>query len=233
MKRIAVLLPTRNKPEELSRIIKEIGATSTLADLYFYVADDDPKLAEYEHVPLPDHVFGIIGGPQLGFSRAINHLANAALTTMPYDVIMRCEDDFYFERPGWDEAYLAAMPTDLVALVWCNYVLKGPLAEPHTGAIGRRWYETLGYFSLPTLRHYFCDNVLLDLGRAIGRAIYLETPFINHKHNGQDQRKFDEKRDLAPSGIWHTDAPPYKEWREGAAFSSDVHKLQNAIQSYA
>ena len=191
---IAVLMPTRNKPEEVLRIAKELEPDSHQVHLYIYFAFNDPKYKEYvelmESGALPDYVKPF-RGHELGFSRGVNHLADKALAVEgnQYKLLLRCEDDFYFTTPGWSDKYLEKLPNDGIAMIWCNYVLKGPDAEPHTAAISVNWYKTLGWFSLPTVKHYYCDNVLKDLAEFIHRSYYIPEPLIEHRHVASDPRK--------------------------------------------
>lgn len=230
---IGLLLPTRNKPEELERIIREVDQTSNgNVKLHAYVATDDPKLEEYKMVATrsaernlyPDAHVTVTFGEPLGFSRAINFLAQQALQNPKVSLIMRCEDDFYFIENDWDLAYLYEVPDDGIAMIWCNYVLKGKDAEPHTAAVTRKWFNTVGYFSLPSLRHYFCDNVLIDLAKEIGRAIYIEKPYIDHRYNPHDERKkanFTEPQ-------YDKDSTAYREWKN-KDFKGDASRLKQQI----
>ena len=140
---IHILMPTRNKPEEIIRVCRELSDAE--CRLWIYVADDDPKLTEYQALILPTGATAVYGIP-LGFSRGVNHLASLASQQPGATMLMRAEDDFYF-KSGWDAKYRAAMWPDGLGMVWCNYVLKGPEAEPHTAAIGIAWYKALGWFS--------------------------------------------------------------------------------------
>lgn len=222
---IALLLPTRNKPEELIRIIREVDETTNgNVHVYAYVAMDDPQLARYQSIMNTD-LDKITFGEPLGFSWAINKLSEIALSNPKTTMLMRCEDDFYFVKKDWDLAYMSAVPHDDVAMVWCNYVLKDKNAEPHTAAITRLWFNTLGYFSLPTLRHYFCDNVLKDLAEEIGRAIYIPEPFIDHRYNPHDPRKkfnFEKPQ-------YSEDSVEYSKWKT-TRFKSDAEKLKMLIK---
>lgn len=160
-----------------------------------------------------NHDYGYCG-QQLGFSGAINFLASRAMERYPYELLMRCEDDFYFQHPEWDKAYLAAIPDDKIAMIWCNYVLKGKGAEPHTAAITGKWFKTLGWMSLPGVLHYFCDNALQDLANEIGRAYYIEKPYIDHRHNRNDPRKSDDRSVTITNNIWEHDSPIYRGWKQ-------------------
>lgn len=229
---IGLLLPTRNKPEELERIIKEFEATSGNAILYFYVASDDPKENEYvsliNRLIVEQHprVVAVQGIP-LGFSRAINKLAELAFMNPEIQMVMRCEDDFYFVKPGWDEAYLSNIPSDGVGMIWCNYTLKDETAEPHTGAITRNWYRALGYFSLPPMRHYFCDNVLLELAKEIGRAIYIPDAYVDHRYVPSDPRKKDNFKE---TDVYGHDAENFRVWKDQGGLQADANKLRAVMK---
>lgn len=203
---INILMPTRNKPEEIQRVCSELSGS--LCNLWLYVANDDPKLKDYKNLNLPFSAELIVGEP-LGFSRGINYLANLAANEIGATMLMRAEDDFYF-KPGWDEKYLqvASEFPDGIFMTWCNYVMKGPEAEPHTAAIGIEWYKTLGWFSLPGVQHWYCDNVLREMAESIGRSRYIPEPMIEHRHNAKDPRKCGHGQE-----IYAADKIRYEQWK--------------------
>jgi hypothetical protein len=217
--KLAVLMPSRGDPDLLRHAIDTAEATqSGQADFFVYIANDDPKLYDYHAlsrlVPSWCH---ISFGPPLGFSRGVNELARTAMAYDEYEMLMRGEDDFEYQEMGWDLSYLRRARPDGVYMIWCNYVLKGPGAEPQTAAIGRKWYSALGWFSLPTVRHYFCDNVLMDLARYIDRFEYIPVPLI--KHNWIPKPAYNE---------WGGDEQAYMEWR-GFGLAQDAERLKQMI----
>lgn len=200
---IHILMPTRNKPEEITRVCKELEGSE--CRLWLYVAMDDPKLHEYVKLELPDFAEIRFGEP-LGFSRGVNFLAKIASEEDGATILMRAEDDFYFYS-GWDVKYREAMWKDGIGMVWCNYVLKGPDSEPHTAAIGVPWFKILGWFSLPGLQHYWCDWVLRTVAEQVGRSKYIPEPVIEHKHNPSDPRKCGHGGE-----IYASDDVRYRQW---------------------
>lgn len=218
---IHVLMPTRNKPEEIVRVCSELSAAE--CRLWLYVADDDPKLREYEALQLPTFATIIFSTP-LGFSRGINLLAGLAAEQPGATMLMRAEDDFYF-KPGWDEKYRETMWEDGVGMVWCNYVLKGPESEPHTAAIGIGWYNTLGWFSLPGVQHYYCDNVLREIAEAAGRSRYISEPMIEHRHNRTDPRKCGHGQP-----IYDADKIRYDKWQRDEK-QNDCRRITEAART--
>ena len=219
---IHVLMPTRNKPEEIQRVCSEIKGSE--CRLWLYVANDDPRLNEYKSLQLPDMATVIYGEP-LGFSRGINHLASLASQDQFATMLMRAEDDFYF-KPGWDKKYRDAAWQDGIFMIWCNYVLKGPDSEPHTAAIGINWYKTLGWFSLPGVQHWYCDNVLREIAERIGRSKYIPAPMIVHEHNPSDPRKCGHGNE-----IYAKDKIRYIDWQQNEK-ADTCDKLRLAILNH-
>lgn len=219
--RIAALMPSRNKPDLALHAATLLRNTSTLADLFIYVAEDDPKLAGYYELAMQIPWAVVHFGEPLGFSRGVNYLYSRHTD---YTAYLRMEDDFECQIEGWDKQYLDAMPKDEIGMVWCNYVHKGPDAEPQTAAVGGRWIDALGYFSLPGILHFYCDNALGDLGKAIERAYYLPEPLIRHNWNPNDPRKCGHPID-------DSDSRTYFAWRNGQRFLDDVEKLKRAMRN--
>jgi hypothetical protein len=185
--RIAVLLPTRNKPEELHRIIDELAWTTTKVDLFVYVALDDPQLDEYSR-PLASSVqVEIVTGKRLWFCPAVNGLAQVA--GKGYSLYMVASDDFSYRVPGWDVQYLAAIPPHGVAMIYNEANPVDGRALPYTAALTNKWVRTLGTVFPPGLKHMYGDDAHLALARGAGAIFWFGEHLVEHNWNPNDPRK--------------------------------------------
>ena len=214
--RIAVLLPTRGKPAELLRVYTEIRETSSNADLYAYVATDDPKYDQYKL--LADWI-NIEFGPSLGFVGAINKLAEKCTQ---YDLLMVASDDFGYIANGWDEIYLNSIPMDGLAMIYVDAAPFDGRDLPFTGAVTQSWYKHLGYVLLPALKHMYSDNAMQDLARLTKCEIRIANPeIIQHYWNMGDPIK--AVNYYPPHD---PDFNAYNHWRDAGGLVDDACKLR-------
>lgn len=219
--RMAVLLPSRVKPEELLRVALQIADTAVNPiDLFAYVDEQDPKRAEY------DKLAGIINiefGPRLYFCDAINHLA--ARTFPHHDLLFVGSDDFHFVGKGWDKEYRDVVPADGLGMIFCDAAPFDGRDLPFTACVTRTWYDALGYVLLPALHHMYGDNAMQDLAQFTKCEVRIPSrDLIEHHWNMQDPRRvvpgyYPSERD---------DFAAYMDWQGSDRFMKDAIKLRRA-----
>ena len=219
--RIAVLVPSRGKPGLLMSSSRSAFNTSSRVDLFAYVADDDPKLAEYRAMKPsdlgcpPGSVAQIHFGPPLGYGPGTNRLWELH---PGYRAYFTGEDDYEYVHPGWDQAYLDALPADGVGLVCCNILHNRTLWSGfHTVMVGGPWAAALGYVITPTLVHHFIMEAWERLAVGSGRYAQLAEVMMHHNQNTADSVRSHSD-----------DSQDYQAWLQGGGLSSDLEKLRQA-----
>lgn len=169
--RISVLLPTRQRPNQLHRLINSIAETARFPDnieAVLYVDDDDDSYAEKTlgiettWVRGPRHHDGLVN-----LSIKWNHCYDASTG----DILMHCGDDIIFRTTDWDvvvrDAFNAVEDQVLFAFGRDGYQ-DGNNFGTH-GFVHRKWVETVGYFVPPYFVSDYNDTFLNDVSKAIGR----------------------------------------------------------------
>lgn len=179
---ISILVPTRNRPNNVLRFLNSVFDTATFKDqieVLFYVDEDDNTFpTDFKH---SDKV-SVIRGKRIWISLAWNLL----YVKSKGDILMYAGDDVIFETPGWDERVKNAFKSfpDSLGLVYGNDGgwYSGKLAI--NGFIHRRWANVLGYFAYPA-RLSALDLWIHECASFINRVIYLEDVMIRHVHYRQ------------------------------------------------
>ena len=144
--RIAVLIPSRGRPELLVHAIKSVEKTSKIADALVYIDDDQAGVYGLAEGPR----LRIMCGPRIGPVAS----ANALVAACPeYDLYGLITDDSVITTSGWDE--------------WCTEVIEklpnriGVISPHHAHGnyvdmpfVTNKWIELAGWFACPVAYHY-------------------------------------------------------------------------------
>ena len=209
-RRIAILVPTRERPKKARELIESWKSTNAgLSDIYWYVDGDDPTKAEYFSLADPDT---LVVGPRMDLCPATNYLWK---TVPKHSFYMCCSDDFLFRTKSWDSRILEAFSEwpDEVGIVYCNDLYqREKLATEAT--LSARLIEALKYVCPPDFLHLYVDNFFIDLGRALCRLSYLEDVVIEHMHPDAGKALKDKGYKRANSKeMFKRDAQAYKKMK--------------------
>lgn len=176
---ISVLLPTRDRPANLTRLLDSaLETAATEVEFVVYLDDDDPSADASLDVL---HRFGatVVRGPRVVLSETWNRCYDRAR----FDVVMQCGDDIVFRTAHWDERVheaLARFP-DRLAFVHGNDGIQYDRIGTH-GFLHRRWVEAVGYFLPPYFSSDYNDLWLTEVADALGRRVYLDDVVTEHMH---------------------------------------------------
>ncbi|MBO0676797.1 glycosyltransferase [Mycolicibacterium sp. S2-37] len=204
--RISLLLPTRQRPAQLSRLVLSILETAndpSRIELVTYVDDDDPT---YDALKLElDWVR--VGGPRLidGLVN-LSVMWNACYEKSSGDIVMHCGDDIIFRTPGWDDVVRSAFNAapDRIIFAYGRDGIQGDDFGTH-GFIHRKWVEAVGFFVPPYFVSDFNDTFLNDVAKTIGRHQLLPI-FTEHMHYTAGKASID--RNTAERLDRHTECRP-------------------------
>lgn len=166
---IAILVPTRARPDQCRRMIESVFATAKGEFcIYLYIADDDPRMDEYNELSKSyghdDDVYWC-HGPDYPTVHKWNMLAKEAKAC---ELFMLGADDMYFATPGWDKA-LADHYNALENKIHVYHLQdsRDPKGTPHP-IVTREYISALGYFLPPIFLHWFIDTWTREIGKANG-----------------------------------------------------------------
>lgn len=222
---ISVLVPTRNRPDNVRRLVTSGRATAD-GDLefIFYVDDDDEVSADV----VRELDCELLTGPRVVLSEMWNRCWERA----SHDVAMHCGDDIIFRSEHWDTRVLEAfdLVDDKIAFVHGRDGFQDAQLGTH-GFLHRRWVEAVGYFVPPYFSSDYNDLWLTEVADALDRRVYLPDIYTEHMHPvvGKaelDQTHQDRLERHQRDGVDRI----YR--RSGAQRAADVAKLRVVIEQF-
>ena len=153
MKRVAVLCPTRDRPEGLDRLVESVRGTSK-ADVIAYIDEDQAGM-------YAGHGSGMqFVGERIGPVAAANLIVERL---DGYDVYGLMTDDSVVTTPGWDGWLLDAISQfpNRVCVVSPHHNQGNHVDMPF---VSREWIKATGWFACPTMYHYAWPTVTSLIG---------------------------------------------------------------------
>lgn len=174
--KIGLYVPTRGRPDKLSRCIDSAYATASQPEKVEVIAYRDADDPSYDGA---EFRCTFVTGPRTMLSKCWN----ACYSVGDADIVMHCGDDLVFRSEGWDDMVRNAFAAieDRIAFVYGRDGAHDEALGTH-GFLSREWVEAVGYMVPPLFSHDYNDTWLHEVGRRIGRAVYLPDLFTEHMH---------------------------------------------------
>lgn len=183
---ISVLCPTRQRPDNVRRLLESIAATASHAVEVVFRTDTDSPLGDN----LPGStLFTEVCGPRITLSQ----MWNEAYTASHGDIVMQCGDDIIFRTPGWDDRIREAFSTipDNIALVYGDDGFHGIKHATH-GFVHHAWVDTVGYLTPPYFSCDYGDTWLMEVAMLTSRLVYLPDVITEHMHPANGKAPWDQ-----------------------------------------
>lgn len=201
---IAILVPTRGRPEQFKRMVKSAAGTATDKDNYFifsFIANDDHSYdslginENWEDQGLRTRTWS---GTCCSTVSTWNNLSEIAhlesvegVLGRPNNLFMLGADDTIFSTPGWDKALLDHYNNleDKIHV----YALKDsrdPAGTPHP-IVTREYIDAMGYFLPPVFLHWYVDTWTVQIAKSAGCFTHLTDYELIHD-KPSDKGKADE-----------------------------------------
>lgn len=196
MMRIAILCPTRGRPDQFHRMVKSAFATADRKNVhvYFYTADDDPGYKAPEGCT---HFSGL----DLSCVAACNYLAAHELMD-DKALLMIAADDTVFTTPGWDTALLAAYDKlEKKEHVFSLLDSRDENGTPHP-IVTKEYHKAMGYFFPPIFLHWFVDTWTVEIAKANNCFTHLKDYMLVH-NKASDHGVNDETHSRIRRMGWH------------------------------
>jgi hypothetical protein len=217
---MVVLVPSRNRPDNVARLLQSWSDTGSTAALVVLVDEDDPELLGYERLPIPTL--------HIGARRRIGPLLNdwAPLYADTYDVVGFMGDDHCPRTPGWDARILEA--SSPWSVVYGNDLLQGANI-PTAVFMGSGLVRELGYFNPPGCQHLYLDNAWKYYGESLGTLRYLPDVIVEHLHYLAGKSPKDALyAEVNHTSMYDHDRAAFDAWRVGSA-SDDLARVRAAM----
>lgn len=178
-KKMLLIVPTRNRPESVSRTLEAFHKTAKVSDIIFGVDFDDAS-----QYTISEQF--IERGPRLKMNGTLNAIANKYKDD--YDFLGFMGDDHLPQTEGWDEELIKEIG-NRPGFAYGNDLFQG--ARLATAVVmSSSIVKAIGYMAPPVLVHLYLDNFWMDMGRRIGNLRYRNDIIIEHLHylNGKAEK---------------------------------------------
>ena len=201
---IALLCPTRARPEQCKKMLNSVYATaSNKGGVFPYIALTD-GFADSPLILDSDTTNTFIRTPD-GMPTAYkwNVLAELALKSgLNHKLFMLCADDIVFQTPCWDKALLDHYNA-LENKIHVYHLRDGRTGHgtPHP-IVTREYIEAMGYFLPPLFLHWFVDTWTVEIAKAAHCFTHLTDYMLDHI-KPSDEGKPDETHSRIRQWGWH------------------------------
>lgn len=215
-----------------------LDATVGLSRLDTHVAvavdEDDPQLDAYEDLLASwnqrDRRVGWYLGPRKSLSGWTNAIAEK--NWYGYRTLASLGDDHVPLTEGWDKHLVSECERMGGGFAYGNDLFQGGNL-PTSVVISSSIVRALGWFCLPSLSHYFVDNVWWTLGHFAECLSYREDVVIEHRHPGigkapMDQTYLDPGANAGWTVTSHKDCPAFQAWLTGQGCHDDIETVRRA-----
>jgi hypothetical protein len=208
--KIAVLCPTRNRPDQASALAASMRSTSHDAELLLYVDDDQVDL----YASLMDQPrVRVTVGPQVGVVGAYNALAAQS----DHEILGLGIDDSTFLTAAWDRYVYQTVAYHFPGRIGVVAPTHAGIDHLQFGYVSRQWVQALGWFAPPVLHHFTPDTVMQILGDAT-RIEYADPTRFSIRH---------QELPTQGSDALATDTLAFTMWC-AAEFRHALHRLRRA-----
>jgi len=193
MKYINIIIPSRGRPDILSRLLESWAKTSniSISDITVVLDEDDqqnyPKFTSVRYVWYP--------GKRLNLVQKLNGEATEAAKNYP--VVSFMGDDCVFHTPGWEQKIIEWQQKHH-SICYCNDLLQEETL-PNNVFIDSSIINALGFMAPRELNHYYIDNYWKDLGIRLRKIKYFPDVIIEHRHWSNSKAQKDETYNSAES----------------------------------
>lgn len=183
--KVAVLIPTRDRPGPFSRAVDSVKQTSE-ADVFAYLDEDAMPYP-------PQYRARYIRGPRIGPAKSWQKLCDAAME-FGYAAVATLTDDAVMTAAGWDQWLLRQLRLGETRIQAFRPVTNDEGAyRMDMPAVSREWVEAVGHFVHPDMEHFCWPSVIDALSYGLCLTTALPHEFrIEHKQEGTDAKFFDQ-----------------------------------------
>lgn len=226
MKEMALIVPSRGRPQSIARLCDALDETNSQVDLYVGIDPDDPEINGYESLANERNFHLVVAEQRERFGPTLNRIAVAIAPSYKY--LAWCGDDHKPITPGWDQKYRDVLNELKVGVVYGNDLVQGENIATQLGFTSNIVKE-LGYAVPKGFVHLFIDNYFMELARSVDRLVYLPDVIVQHLHYSAGKSEEDQTYKEANSREnWTNDQIRFHKYLE-QELEGDKQKLWNLI----
>ncbi len=241
-KRMAIIVPTRSRPQNVAKVVEAWHKTDAFAhaDLLFVADRDDPAAMEYQSafreavLSAQAQLTNLWLNERMPLVPKLNKVA-PVLATRDYFAIGFAGDDHLPRTHGWAARYLATLAAMETGIVYGDDGYQGE-------RLATQWAMTsdivraLGRMVPAPVEHLYCDNSIMDLGRALSQSgpshlRYLPDVLIEHMHPAARKAHTDDQYAKVNSAQqYRRDRESYMSWLTSpAGLLADAARVRNSL----
>lgn len=226
MPELAVIVPTRGRPENVRKVIDAWTFTGAWnhAELHLGVDADDPRLPEYLELVngacVPGdgeiHIGVHVVERWMPMVPKLNQVAVTLASTGRYFALGFAGDDHLPRTINWAHRYLTVLHDLGTGMVYGDDGYQGVKLSTEW-AVTSDVVRELGRMVPAPVDHLYCDNAIMDLFSAAGALRHLPEVRVEHMHPSAGKAPGDDQyRRVNSRDQFHSDGNVYRQWRRGA-----------------
>ena len=220
MRNLVVLVPSRNRPQNIAELIKSFDETETESDLIVIVDDDEPQMDAY--LALGCDVM-VVEKNGKGMAKPLNFAARHFAHKYRHFAFLG--DDHRPRTKNWDVHFINALDELGTGIVYGNDLFQGE-ALPTAVAMSGDIVNALGGMVPQGMIHLYLDNFWMKLGKDLGTFSYLSEVVIEHLHPVAGKAQWDEGyKDVNAEEVYSADKKAFDEYIASDAYRLLVEKL--------
>lgn len=229
MTRLAVIVPTRSRPHNLSDIDRAWWATGAYgaADLIVGIDVDDAKYPAYvDWLRAHPHVKTAVASEWKPLVPKLNEFALLAAADTQYTAIAFMGDDHVPITTMWAHMLVQHHMTN-PGSIWYGPDGFQDKKLPTWWSMDSRLVQKLGRMVPAPVQHMFCDNSIKELGDKAGRLNYDERILIEHRHPVANKAEWDPQYERVNRfQQYQTDGELFQRWMADG-LAADVSLVQS------
>lgn len=231
MPNLIVLVPTRTRPYNVTRIVDAWWGTGAfeVAQLRFIIDEDDASYGAYRR--LLDHLPEVTFHTAAEWQPLVPKLNGAALRVAEqgqFDNIAFMGDDHVPRTERWAHLLVERHKPD----IWFQWGRDGIQDDKLSTwwSVKAEWVRTLGKMVPGDVEHLYCDNAVMALGNEAGLSRYNHDILIEHMHPLAGKAMKDAQYLRVNSEMqYHRDSSAFSAWRR-SGLASDATLLRDAAE---
>ena len=186
MRNLVVLVPSRNRSQNIEDLIKSFDETETESDLIVIVDDDEPQMDAY--LQLGCDVL-MVEKQGKGMAKPLNFAARHYAHKYRHFAFLG--DDHRPRTKNWDLHFINTLDELGTGLVYGNDLLQGENLATAVGMTGNI-VNALGGMVPPDMIHLYLDNFWMTLGKDLNALRYIPEVVLEHLHPVAGKAEWDE-----------------------------------------
>jgi predicted O-methyltransferase YrrM len=214
---LAVLIPTRGRPENIRRVIGAWDFTNAwdVADMIVVADADDPEIGGYRAIFAEDDALParlVVMDEWMPMVHKLDRVAVELAGEGAYFALGFAGDDHLPQTINWAKTYLAELHKLGTGMVYGDDGYQGRKLSTEW-AITADAVRALGRMVPAPVEHMYCDNSIMELFEAAGALAHLPGVRIEHRHPIAGKAESDAQYKRVNSrNQFATDKAAYDRW---------------------